>query len=396
MTPARPPASGAWREGDPPGDRRFLLFGPLTTESGFCFSEIRVAYQCWGRLLPDRSNALYICHALTGDSHVCGHSGPGQRSPGWWDSIVGPGKPIDTRRWFVVCANVLGGCQGTTGPSSLAPDGRPWGSRFPTITIADMVAVERRLSEALGIRRWACMVGPSLGGMRVLEWLVAHPQAVASAIVIGAAAAVGADQIGFHDAQIAAIRADGAFCGGDYYDAAPGKGPHRGLGVARRIAHLTYRSGAELEERFGRSHQHPENPYNWRHGQMGGRFAITSYLEHQANKLVHRFDANSYIVLTTAMSLFDLGRHRGGVSRALESIRQPLTVVGMDSDRLFPLAYQDTIARACPGASGVEVIRSLHGHDGFLVEVDQLSAIFSTTFSASGMLPAFVRRTGGG
>jgi homoserine O-acetyltransferase len=207
---------------------------------------------------------------------------------------------------------------------------------------------------------------------------------------------VGADQIGFHDAQIAAIRADGAFCGGDYYDAAPGKGPHRGLGVARRIAHLTYRSGAELEERFGRSHQHPENPYNWRHGQMGGRFAITSYLEHQANKLVHRFDANSYIVLTTAMSLFDLGRHRGGVSRALESIRQPLTVVGMDSDRLFPLAYQDTIARACPGASGVEVIRSLHGHDGFLVEVDQLSAIFSTTFSASGMLPAFVRRTGGG
>lgn len=377
MAPSRPPASGAWREGDPPGQRRFLSLGPFTTESGFCFPEIRVAYESWGHLRSDQSNALYVCHALTGDSHVCGPAGSGHRTRGWWDRIVGPGKPIDTRRWFVVCANVLGGCQGTTGPASLAPDGKPWGSRFPTITMADMVAVELRLSEALGIPRWACLVGPSLGGMRVLEWLLARPQSVSSAIVIGAAASVGADQIGSHAAQIAAIRADGNFRGGDYYDAPPGAGPHRGLGVARRIAHLTYRSSAEMEERFGRRHQDQENPYDWRQGQIGGRFAISSYLDHQAAKLADCFDANSYIALTNAMSLFDLGRNRGGVARALSAIHHPLTVVGMDTDRLFPLPLQDVIAWGSPGASGVEVIRSLHGHDGFLVEVDQLAAILS-------------------
>jgi homoserine O-acetyltransferase len=386
MTSSRPPASGAWRVGEPPGERRFALFGPFTTESGFTFPELRVAYQTWGKLLPDRSNALYICHALTGDSHVCGPKGAGHRSSGWWDSIVGPGKPIDTRHWFVVCGNVLGGCQGTTGPASLAPDGRPWGSRFPTITIADMVAVERYLSEALGIPKWACLVGPSLGGMRVLEWLATDPNAAAAAILIGAASALGADQIGSLDAQIAAIQADHGFRGGDYYDAPAGEGPHRGLAVARRIAHLTYRSRIELEERFGRRHQPSENPYDWRNGKSGGRFAITSYLDHQATKLVHRFDANSYIALTQAMSLFDLGRNRGGVLHALSKISLPLTVIGMDSDRLFPLDFQDEISLACPGSSGVEVIRSFHGHDGFLVEIDQLTAIFSRVFSADHLL----------
>ena len=175
---------------------------------------------------------------------------------------------------------------------------------------------------------------------------------------------------------------DGNFHGGNYYESSPGEGPHRGLGVARRIAHLTYRSRLELEERFGRRHQHPENPYDWRNGKMGGRFAIASYLEHQAVKLAHRFDANSYITLLNAMSLFDVGRNRGGVARVLSRIHHPLTVVGMDTDRLFPLALQDDIAWACPGASGVEVIRSLHGHDGFLVEVDQLAAILSRALSS--------------
>jgi homoserine O-acetyltransferase len=381
MVLSAPPASGAWREEEPPGDRRFLRFGPFTTESGFTFPEVRLAYECWGRSLPDRSNAIYICHALTGDSHVRGAAGPGHRSRGWWEAIVGPGKAIDTRRWFVVCANVLGGCQGSTGPASLAPDGRPWGSRFPTLTVADMVAVEQRLGAALGIARWACLVGPSLGGMRVLEWLASHPESVSTAIVIGAAAAVPADQIGGHAAQIAAIQADGGFRGGDYYDAPHGEGPHRGLGVARRIAHLTYRCPVELEERFGRRPHHPEDPYAWRNGQMGGRFAITSYLDHQAVKLALRFDANSYITLTNAMSLFDLGRDRGGIRRALSQIRQPLTVVGMNTDRLFPLPLQDAIARDCPGASGVEVIRGPHGHDGFLVEVEQVAALLSHTLS---------------
>jgi homoserine O-acetyltransferase len=373
--PSPPPATGAWREGDPPGQRTFLSLGAFRTQSGFLFPDLRVAYQSWGPLHPDRSNALFVAHALTGDSHACGEAGPGHRHAGWWNGLIGPGRAVDTRQWHVVCANVLGGCQGTTGPATPAPDGRPWGSRFPVITVADMVEVERRLSDALGIGRWACMLGPSLGGMRVLEWLVANPDRLASGLVIGATAAVGADQIGSHEAQIAAIRADERFRGGDYYSAPAGEGPHRGLGVARRIAHLSYRSRRELEVRFGRNPQHPEDPYAWRGGQGGGRFAIASYLDHQADKLVRRFDANSYIALTQAMSLFDLGRGRGGFEQALGGIRQPLTVVGVDSDRLFPLEQQEQIVRLAPGAGAVRVIRSLHGHDGFLVEADQLAAI---------------------
>jgi homoserine O-acetyltransferase len=372
---APPPASGAWREGDPPGERRFLSLGRFSTQSGFAFPEVRVAYQSWGPLHPDHGNAVFIAHALTGDSHARGDAGPGHRHPGWWRGLIGPGLAIDTRRWFVVCANVLGGCQGTTGPSSPAPDRKPWGSRFPLITVADMVELERRFSDALGIRRWACMLGPSLGGMRVLEWLVTHPERLASALVIGASAAVGADQIGSHEAQIAAIRADQGFRGGDYYDLPDGEGPHCGLGVARRIAQLSYRSPQELETRFGRNPQAQENPYGWENGRCGGRFAIASYLDHHADKLARRFDANTYIALTQAMSLFDLGRGRGGVHQALRRISQPLTVVGVDSDRLFPLEQQQRIATLAPGAGPLRVVRSLHGHDGFLVETDQLGAI---------------------
>lgn len=369
---APPPASGAWREGDPLGERHILSIGRFTTESGFTFPEVRVAYQTWGPLHPDHTNAVFVAHALTGDSHVSGSAQPGHRLPGWWNGLIGPGRAIDTRRWFVVCANVFGGCQGTTGPASAAPDGRPWGSRFPVITVSDMVEVEHRFSEALGIARWACMLGPSLGGMRVLEWLVSHPEMVASAIVIGATAAVGADVIGSHEAQIAAIHADSRFREGDYYDAADGEGPHRGMGVARRIAQLSYRSRAELQMRFGRSHQILEDPYAWQEGQGYGRFAISSYLEHHADKLARRFDANSYVALTRAMNLFDLGRGRGGSAQALAQIKQPLTVIGIDSDRLFPLEEQDWIAAQAPGAGPVQVIRSLYGHDGFLVETDQL------------------------
>jgi homoserine O-acetyltransferase len=219
------------------------------------------------------------------------------------------------------------------------------------------------------------MLGPSLGGMRVLEWMVAHPQQVATGIVIGAAASVGADQIGSHEAQIEAIRADQGFRGGDYYDAPDGEGPHRGLGVARRIAHLSYRSRQELEQRFGRQHQGQEDPYAWGNGRARGRFAVASYLDHHADKLCRRFDANSYIALTQAMSLFDLGRGRGGLEQALQRISRPLTVVGVDSDRLFPLEQQRQIAALAPGARPLRVIHSLHGHDGFLVEADQLGSI---------------------
>ena len=368
-----PPASAAWQEGDPAGDRQFIDLGSFTTESGFAFPNIRVAYETWGTLDAQRSNAIYVCHALTGDSHVTGPAGIGHKTGGWWDSLVGPGRAIDTERWFVVCANVLGGCQGTTGPSSLDAMGQHWGSRFPTITVRDMVDVEVRLAEALGIDSWALMLGPSLGGMRVLEWLVAYPERVRAGLVLGTTAAVDADQIGTHETQLAAIYADPRFRGGDYYDAPAGEGPHAGMGVARRIAHLTYRSAAELNERFGRAAQPGEDPFLWSHGKRGGRFEIGSYLDHHADKLARRFDANTYVALTDAMSLFDVGRGRGGVEAALGSITAPLTVVGIDSDRLFPVEQQQRLVDLVPGSDALHIVHSLHGHDGFLVEDDQVA-----------------------
>jgi len=371
-----PPASGAWREGFPVGERRFLEVGDVEVRAGVSIPDVRVAYQTWGLLNEDASNAVYVCHALTGDSHVSGDPGPGHLTAGWWDGLVGPGAPIDTDTWFVVCANVLGGCQGTTGPASLAADGRPWGSRFPVITVADMVEVERRVMELLGIPSWALMLGPSLGGMRVLEWMTAHPDVVRSGLVLGTTAAVTADQIGTHAAQIAAIEADPGYRGGDYYDLPAGAGPHVGMGIARRIAHLTYRSESELDLRFGRDPQGDEDPSD------GGRFAVESYLDHQADKLARRFDANTYIALTRAMSLFDLGEGRGGVAEALGEISSPLTVVGLDSDRLFPLRLQEELVAATPAAGPLRVVRSPYGHDGFLVEKDQVGDLVREALTA--------------
>jgi len=361
-----PPASAAWREGDPVGDRHFLDVGSLTTEGGDTIPEVRVAYETWGTLNEARSNAIYICHALTGDSHVAGEAGPGHVTAGWWDGLVGPDGDIDTDEWFVVCANVLGGCQGTTGPASTAPDGRPWGSRFPVVTVADMVEVERRLTDALGIDSWALLLGPSLGGMRVLEWMVRYPERVRGGLVLGSTAAVSADQIATHATQILAIESDPAFRGGDYYDAEDGQGPHAGMGLARRIAHLTYRTETELSDRFGRSVQGDEDPA------AGGRFAVESYLEHHADKLARRFDANTYVALTRAMSLFDLGQGRGGMEQALGQITAPITVVGIDSDRLFPTRLQQQIVDLAPGADRLHLILSPFGHDGFLVEDEQV------------------------
>jgi homoserine O-acetyltransferase len=371
-----PPATGAWREGFPVGERRFLDVGDVEVTAGMTLPAVRVAYQTWGRLNEERTNAVYVCHALTGDSHVTGDAGPGHLTAGWWAGLVGPGAPVDTDRWFVVCANVLGGCQGTTGPASLAPDGRAWGSRFPVITVADMVEVERRVMDALEIPSWALMLGPSLGGMRVLEWMAAYPERVRSGLVLGTTAAVSADQIGTHATQIAAIEADPRFLDGDYYDQPAGEGPHVGMGIARRIAHLTYRSESELDLRFGRDPQGDEDPSD------GGRFAVESYLDHQADKLSRRFDANTYVALTRAMSLFDVGEGRGGVTETLGRFRAPLTVVGLDSDRLFPLRLQEELVAATPTANPLHVVRSPYGHDGFLVEKDQVGEIVREALSS--------------
>jgi homoserine O-acetyltransferase/O-succinyltransferase len=364
-----PPATGAWREGDPVGDRHFVDLGAVTLESGETLPDVRVAYETWGRF--DGSNAVLVLHALTGDSHVLGDAGLGHPTPGWWSALIGPGRAIDTDRWFVVAPNVLGGCQGSTGPASAAPDGRPWGSRFPRTTVRDQVTVEERFADAVGIDAWAAVLGGSMGGMRALEWAVMHPARVERLLLLCSPAAASADQIAWAAPQIAAIREDPGWCGGDYHDRARGEGPYVGLGVARRIAHITYRTGEELDTRFGRRPQPGEDPDD------GGRFAVESYLDHHAEKLVHRFDAGSYIVLTQAMNGHDVARGRGSTAEALAGITARTIVAGSVSDRLYPLHQQEELAALIPGAGEVRRIESPFGHDAFLIEARQLEKILA-------------------
>ena len=371
-SPAAPNKRTGYGSPDEPGDRKFeQLFdpSPLSLELGGSLGPVTVAYESWGTPSPGRDNAILIEHALTLDSHAAGEAGPGHPTPGWWDSLIGPGAAIDTNRWWVICPNALGGCRGTTGPSSPAPDGTPWGSRFPNATVRDQVAVEAALADLLGIERWAAVVGGSMGGMRALEWAVMFPHRVARLVVLACGAAATAEQIALCSAQSEAIRLDPAFHGGDYYGVASGQGPERGLSLARRIGHVTYRSELELDERFGRRAQTGEDPL------AGGRYAIESYLDHQAEKLVGRFDANSYLVLSRAMDNHDIGRGRGGVAAALAKVRAASTVAGVDSDRLYPPRLQFELAAMLPGRPQVQLVTSLHGHDAFLVEQQQLATV---------------------
>lgn len=372
------PASGAWRDGDPLGDRQFADTGPQTLEAGGRLDGVRLAYETWGTLSPRGDNAVLVEHALTGDSHVVGPPGPGHPTPGWWEGLVGPGCAIDTDRWFVVAPNVLGGCQGSTGPSAAAGDGRPWGSRFPFLTIRDQVEAERGLADILGIDAWALVLGGSMGGMRALEWGVTHPSRVRRLLVLAAAAAATADQIAWCAPQLAAIRGDHGFHGGDYYGLPDGAGPQVGLGVARRIAHATYRSAAELDLRFGRSPQPGEQPIGG-----GGRYAVESYLDHHADKLVHRFDANSYVVLTEAMSSHDVARGRGSVEAALARVTARTVVASIDSDRLYPVRLGEQLAAGIPTCRRLEVMTSTHGHDGFLTETSAVAELVDDLLGSS-------------
>jgi homoserine O-acetyltransferase/O-succinyltransferase len=384
------PASGAWRPGDEPGRRHFVtLPEPLALEMGGTLDAVTVAYEAWGRPNADRSNAVLVLHALTGDSHLVGPVAPGHPAPGWWDGIVGPGRPLDPARWWVICPNVLGGCAGTTGPSSPAADGLPWGSRFPVLTVRDQVAAEAGLSDALGIDRWAAVIGGSMGGMRALEWAVGRPERVERTVIVATGAAATAEQIALCAIQAQAIRLDPGWAGGDYYDAAPGHGPARGLGLARRLGQVSYRTESELAARFGRQVQGGEAPFGpgqtvggaepggARSGVTGSGFAVESYLDHHARKLAARFDANSYVVLSRAMDLHDIGRGRGGVAAALARVEAEATVAGVDSDRLYPLYLQRELvtglADRCPDE--LQIITSAVGHDGFLVEADQVAAV---------------------
>ncbi len=379
-TPRAPDDRPHQPSSEEPGNRKFeQVFEtvPLSLDLGGSLGPITVAYEAWGTPSPGRDNAILIEHALTLDSHAAGATGPGHPTPGWWNSLIGPGAGIDTDRWWVICPNALGGCRGTVGPSSPSPDGTPWGSRFPTVTVRDQVAVEAALADALGIRRWAAVVGGSMGGMRALEWAVMYPDRVERLIVLACGAAATAEQIALCAVQSQAIRLDPAFHGGDYYDLPPGQGPERGLSLARRIGHVTYRSELELDERFGRKPQPGEDPL------ASGRYAVESYLDHQAEKLVRRFDANSYLVLSRAMDHHDVGRDRGGAPAALATVRAVTTVAGVDSDRLYPLRLQFELAAMLPDRPQVELVTSLHGHDGFLVEQQQVTHVIRQALSGS-------------
>lgn len=362
-------ASAAWRVGQPVGGRRFVDVGDIDLEAGGTLPGVRMAYETWGELNPERDNAVLVLHALTGDSHVLGEAGDGHLTAGWWSEMVGPGRPVDTNRYFVVAPNVLGGCQGSTGPASPSPDGTPWGSRFPALTVRDQVAAEVRLSDAIGVPRWAMVIGASMGGHRVLEWAVSEPERVRAFAAVATAAQTTGDQIAWLHAQLGAIHADPRFRGGDYYDAPDGEGPHVGLSLARQIAHTTYRSARELDTRFGRIPQRAENPLDG-----SGRFAVQSYLDHHGAKLARRFDAGSYVTLTQSMITHDLGRDRGGVAAALAGVTARGLVVAVDSDRLFLPAHSAQIARGLTTAD-LHVVHSDHGHDGFLIEFDTLGPI---------------------
>ncbi len=371
------PIPGTWQQGDEPGRRQFAdLFGDgrgFSLEGGGWLSDVRVAYETWGHLNEKRDNAVLVLHALSGDSHAAGAAGRGHLETGWWDGLIGPRAAIDTDRYFVVCPNVLGGCQGTTGPASPSANGTPYGSRFPMVTIRDQVAVEVALADRLDIGTWAGVVGGSMGGMRALEWCVGYPDRVDRAVVLAVGAAATADQIALCGLQVRAIRSDPAFQGGDYYES--GVRPVDGLALARGIGQFSYRTSGELEARFGRQAQDSEDPLK------GGRYAVGSYLDHHGDKLAERFDPNSYIVLSEAMNHHDIGRGRGGQDQALARVRTAVTVAGVDTDRLYPVELQRALAERLPGSRPLTVIHSASGHDGFLLEVDQVGAVIASALS---------------
>ncbi|MBX3436094.1 MAG: homoserine O-acetyltransferase [Planctomycetaceae bacterium] len=341
---------------------------PLTLASGKTLGPISVAYQTYGALSPRRDNAVYVCHALTGDAHVAGRHHPQDRKPGWWDGFIGPGKAIDTDRYFVICANVLGGCQGTTGPRDRNPQTDvPWGPEFPFLTVSDIVQVHQALVEELGIERLLAAIGGSLGGMQVLEWAARFPDRLASAIVLAAGAKLNAQGIAFNAVGRRAIYADPAFNGGWYYG--EGEPPRFGLALARMIAHITYLSEQSIEMKFGRKLQHSaELTYDLL---RETEFQIESYLHHQGKTFVERFDANSYLLLTRAMDYFDLVESHGPLPHVFRKTDARFLVVSYTTDWLFPTAQSREIVRALLEARrhvSFAELESPHGHDAFLID----------------------------
>lgn len=330
--------------------RLWRLDEPFGLEAGGCIPDAQLAYRTWGRLAPDGANAVLVCHALTGSADA----------DEWWAGMFGPGRALDPARDFIVCSNVLAGCYGSSGPLQPHPeDGEPWGSRFPEVSVRDMVRMQARLLDHLGVEQLQLVLGPSLGGMQVLEWAAAFPERVAAIAPIGVSGRHSAWCIGIGESQRRAIFLDPDWQDGRYPLDRP---PRRGLAVARMIAMCSYRSWDNFEARFGRSRQE------------GGGFAVSSYLNYQGEKLHHRFDANTYVRLTQAMDTHDLARGRGDYAEVLAGLDVPALVVSVDSDVLYPPHEQAELARLLPNAR-YEILHTPAGHDGFLIETRTLSGM---------------------
>ncbi len=390
MSPAPPPmdqelpATGAWRAGDPVGERKFHNATPdrrFQLEGGGSLPEVVIAYETWGELAPDASNAVLVCHALTGDSHAAGRMGEGHVTDGWWNDLIGPGKALDTDELFVVCSNVLGGCQGSTGPASIDPGtSAPYGSSFPVVSIRDMVRAQASLADSLGIDAWQSVVGGSMGGMQALEWSVMYPHRVRSLALASTTAEASALQIAWSHIGRMAVEADPRFRSGDYYEAEPGDGPHRGLAVARMLAQVTYRSDEVFTERF---HRTVIDQFQF---SLEPTFDVEGYLDHHGLKLARRFDANSYLRLNRAMDLHDLGRGRGGVPQALKRVEVPSIVATVRSDGLYLPRQQKDLHEQLVAAGSDSTwvdIDSPHGHDGFLLETAALAPRISDLINKS-------------
>ncbi len=350
---------------------------PFCLESGATLGPVTLAYETYGRLNADRSNAILICHALSGSAHAAGRSNSNDPKVGWWDDCIGPGKAFDTNRFFVICSNVLGSCYGSTGPASINPaTGGPYGLRFPVVTVGDMVRAQEKLLDHLGVERLLCVAGGSMGGMQVLEWAANHPERVAAAIPLATTAQHSPMLIAFSEVGRQAIYADPAWNNGDYYLAA--KKPDAGLAVARMVGHITYLSEQSMHQKFGRRLRNIER-YGY---EFETEFEIESYLKYNGNNFTRRFDANSYLYVTKAMDYFDLSQHTGSLAAAFyNSTHVKFLVVSFTSDWLYPSYHSKSLVTAL-SVAGADVtyldIQSTWGHDAFLLEVETMTKLLGS------------------
>ena len=359
-------------------------FDSLPLQHGGVFGPVTLAYETWGTLNAEGNNAILITHALTGNSHAYDMEYPDDPKFAWWNPLIGPGKPIDTSRYFVICSNILGGCYGSTGPSSIDPrtgpssidprTGRAYGMRFPVVTIRDMVRAQYRLIDALGVRQLAMVVGGSIGGQQALEWAVTYPDMVRRVGVVAATGALTAQAVAFSEVERQAIMADPRWQGGDYE---PDNGPESGLSIARMLAMITYQSEESMEMRFSRhAARFQDIPAPSGAAAPGERFDVESYLYYQGNSLVRRFDANSYLYISRAMDLYDVSEGYPSLEAALQRIRSKALFIGIRSDFLFPAARVRHLAeqvRAAGGDATYVELDSPHGHDAFLKEWQQMT-----------------------